>query len=316
MRHRDLLGGEEAAAEQHRAAHVEQQHGGRAGEVLVLVDGQVLGGQPHAAAPWTRCAPLRAVPRRRLTGLAGEGVGQRPAQVQVERPAELVGHRRLRPFAAGAAVTQGMRAEGVALEPREQLVEDALPDAAAAARGQLDPVAADAPGNRPPPAHRSAAGGRPAPAPRRRQAGPAPRPDRSRPGHRDRPRRPSRRPGGRGAAGGPAGRGRPPARGPRRRGRRIAGPAPPGRSRSRVEASCARSHRRRSSRRRASISDWSSARWAAVIDASSDCMAAIRSVSCSMTSSSVRAPGKKHRGAPGSRPRQARRRRAAPGAAG
>ena len=59
------------------------------------------------------------------------------------------------------------------------------------------------------------------------------------------------------------------------------------------EASRARSQRSRSSRSSASIIDWSSARCWGVIERSSDCIAAIRWVSCSTMSSSVRAPGKK-----------------------
>ena len=58
------------------------------------------------------------------------------------------------------------------------------------------------------------------------------------------------------------------------------------------DASRARSQRSRSSRSRASIIDWSSARCWGVIERSSDCIAAIRWVSCSTMSSSVRAPGK------------------------
>ena len=85
------------------------------------------------------------------------------------------------------------------------------------------------------------------------------------------------------------------------------------------EASRARSQRSRSSRSSASIIDWSSARCWGVIERRSDCIAAIRWVSCSTMSSSVRAPGKK-------RPCLARKSstsswrargpRAAPGAAG
>ncbi len=73
---------------------------------------------------------------------------------------------------------------------------------------------------------------------------------------------------------------------------RSRSPRPPGSSWSRVEASWARSQRRRSSRSSASIIESSSARCSAESDRSSDCIAAIRSASESMMSSRVRAPGK------------------------
>ncbi len=75
--------------------------------------------------------------------------------------------------------------------------------------------------------------------------------------------------------------------------KRIRSPSPPGSSWSRVEASWARSQRSRSSRSSASIIESSSARCSGERERMSDCMAAIRSASWAMTSSSVRAPGKK-----------------------
>ena len=75
--------------------------------------------------------------------------------------------------------------------------------------------------------------------------------------------------------------------------KRTRSPSPSGSSWSRFAASCARSHLRRSSRSSASIVSWSSARCSGDSDRSSDCIAAIRSASCSTTSSRVAAPGKK-----------------------
>ncbi len=73
---------------------------------------------------------------------------------------------------------------------------------------------------------------------------------------------------------------------------RTRSPSPPGSSRSRFEASWARSTSSRSSRSSASIIDWSSARCSGLIERRSDCIAAIRWASWSMMSSKVWAPGK------------------------
>ena len=79
--------------------------------------------------------------RRRSVLLAAEGVEQRAAQVEVERVAELVRLGRLVALPSPAAAIDPVATERVALEPREQVVEDLLADLAAAARGQLQPLA-------------------------------------------------------------------------------------------------------------------------------------------------------------------------------
>ena len=73
---------------------------------------------------------------------------------------------------------------------------------------------------------------------------------------------------------------------------RTRSPSPPGSSRSRFDASSARSMSSRSSRSSASIIDSSSARCCGLSERMSECSAAIRSASWSMMSSKVRAPGK------------------------
>ena len=84
----------------------------------------------------TRRSPVRG-PRGRRVLLAAEGVEQRAAQVEMERVAELVRLGRLVALAAAAAAVDPVATERVALEPREQVVQDLLADLPAAARGQL-----------------------------------------------------------------------------------------------------------------------------------------------------------------------------------
>ncbi len=91
-------------------------------------------------ARWIRRSPRRGAGRRRVL-LAAEGVEQRAAQVEVERVAELVRLGRLVALPSPAAAVDAVAAERVALEPREQVVEDLLADPPAAARGQLQPLA-------------------------------------------------------------------------------------------------------------------------------------------------------------------------------
>ena len=66
---------------------------------------------------------------------------ERPAQVEVERVAELERLRGLLALAAAAAAIEPMAAERIALEPREQVVEHLLADLPAAARRQLEALA-------------------------------------------------------------------------------------------------------------------------------------------------------------------------------
>ena len=80
-------------------------------------------------------------PRGRRVLLAPQGVEQRAAQVEVERVAEFVRLGRLVALPAPTATIQAVPAEGVALEPREQVVEHLLADLAAAARRQLEALA-------------------------------------------------------------------------------------------------------------------------------------------------------------------------------
>ena len=202
-------------------------------------------------------------------------------------------------------------AEGVAPEAREQLVEHPLADPPGAPRRQLQPLAVARQVARPPRAAGPDPRARRGRAARPRRAGRAPRRGRSR---RGRPgdstsascvlepvERRSRASWAR-APSSPSGSS--PLNGTR-------SPSPPGSSWSSVEASWARSQRSRSSRRSASIIDWSSARCSGLIERISDCIAAIRWASCSMMSSRSRAreeaavPGQELRWRPGSPPSEA-----------
>ena len=85
-------------------------------------------------ARWIRRSPRRG-PRRGRVLLAAQGVEQRAAQVEVERVAELVRLGRLVALPSPAAAIDAVTTERVALEPREQVVEDLLADLAAARAG-------------------------------------------------------------------------------------------------------------------------------------------------------------------------------------
>src|SRR6185369_3863914 len=78
--------------------------------------------------------------RRRGVLLAAKGIEQRAAQVEVERVAELVRLGRLIPLPAAPGPVDPVAAEGVALEAREQVVEDLLTDPPAAPRRELHPL--------------------------------------------------------------------------------------------------------------------------------------------------------------------------------
>src|SRR3989442_15741860 len=81
-RHRDLLGGEEAAAQEHRAAHVDEQHRRRPGQLLGPEYLEIGGRQVHATAgPKPGAGCVLGTPQR---------VFDRPPDVEVERVAELV----------------------------------------------------------------------------------------------------------------------------------------------------------------------------------------------------------------------------------
>ena len=185
----DLLGRQEAAAQQHRAAHVDEQDRRGLGQHLGPVDLEIGRGEVDPAIAARRT-------RRRRVLLAAEGVEQRAAQVEVERVAELVRLGRLVALPSPAAAIDAVTAERVALEPREQVVEDLLPDLAAASRGQLQPlpVAGEVAGLLEPASEvveRIELAARP-----RHRAGRAPRRDRSRPGRPATRRRTGRRPAG------------------------------------------------------------------------------------------------------------------------
>ena len=134
-RDRDLLGRQEAAAQQHRAAHVDQQHRRGLRQLLGPVDlevGRARGGPAdHRVA--ARAAGAFSSRPRALNSVA--------AQVEVERVAELVRLGRLVALPSPPAAVDPVPAERVALEPREQVVEHLLADPAAAARRQLQALA-------------------------------------------------------------------------------------------------------------------------------------------------------------------------------
>ena len=100
--------------------------------MLRAVDLEVVGAQPDAG-------PGGAPARRVL--LAPQRVTERAPEVEVERVAELERLGHLVALAAVAGVREPVRAERVAVEPREQLVEHLLPDPPMTPRGELEPVA-------------------------------------------------------------------------------------------------------------------------------------------------------------------------------
>src|SRR5690242_7193379 len=106
-RDRDLLCGDETAAEEHRAAHVDEEHGRRSRQLLGPKDLEILRVELQGG--------FAALPRRVL--LALERVRQGPVEVEVERVTEFVGLGRLLPLTAAAGAIQSMAAEGVAAQP-------------------------------------------------------------------------------------------------------------------------------------------------------------------------------------------------------
>ena len=126
----DLLGSQEAAAQQHRAAHVDEQDRRRLGQHLGPVDLEVRRGEVDAPAP-------RGGAGRRRVLLATQGVEQGPAKVEVERVAELVRLGRLVALPSPPASVDPVTTERVALEPREQVVEHLLADPPASRAGSV-----------------------------------------------------------------------------------------------------------------------------------------------------------------------------------
>ena len=120
-----LLGGQEEAVVQHRAAHVEHDDGGRLGLELGAEHLEVAGGEPHRGAG--------PVPLDR--------VHQGLLQVEEERVAELVGLGVVRAVAARPAVLDGVTAEAVALEVPEDVLERLVADLADGARGEAELIA-------------------------------------------------------------------------------------------------------------------------------------------------------------------------------
>ena len=131
-RDRDLLRREIAVAQEHRAAHVDEQHGRRRGRALGAVDLEVVGAEPDGG-------PGGAPARRVL--LAQQRVPSVARRSRWNGSPNSNGLRRLLALAAVAGAGEPVAAERVAVQPREQLVEDLLADPPVAARGELQPVA-------------------------------------------------------------------------------------------------------------------------------------------------------------------------------
>ena len=102
---------------QHRATHVDEQDGGRAGELLRFPDCEVPRFELDGRT-WSAMGGGVLLPSQR--------VRQRALEVEVEGAPELVGHGRLLGLSPGPGTGDRMAAERVAAEPCEQLVEDAL----------------------------------------------------------------------------------------------------------------------------------------------------------------------------------------------
>ena len=282
-RERDLLGGQEAAAQQHRATHVDEQDGRRPRQVLGPIDLEVVAASRWIARPprlagafSSRARALASVPRRsRWNGSPNSyGLVVSSALAAAARPVA-DGDRRTR---RGAAARRGRRGRA---------------GRSGGCRAGSAPAGRRRGSGSPPP--RAVARGRPGrPARRRRprRAGRAARRDRS---HRGRPARrcrpsailePIHRLQSADLGSAPSSEsGSSPRNRSGRRGRRAV-------SWSRFAASSARSQA--ADRRAAARPSSTRARAAgpALSERISDCIAAIRSASCSMMSSNVRAPGK------------------------
>ena len=125
----DLLGGDEAAPQEHRSAHIHQKDGGRPSQLLRPVDLEVVGGEGEP-------------PRLRAgVGPPASGVGHRPDQVGLEGIPPLEGLGRLVSLAAAAQMGHAMAAHGISLKPGEEVVEDLLPDPSAPPRSELQTIA-------------------------------------------------------------------------------------------------------------------------------------------------------------------------------
>ena len=126
-----LLGCEEAAAQEHRSAHVDQQDRGSARRLLRPMDREIGGVELDRPAPLGRRRILRS----------GQGIGQRLAQVEVERVAELERLGPVAPLRATPGPVDAVLAEGIPAQSGEEVVEDLLADPPAAARSQLEVLA-------------------------------------------------------------------------------------------------------------------------------------------------------------------------------
>ena len=132
QRHRDLLGRQEVVAHRHRERHVEEQHGGAAGELLGPLDLEVVGGELH----------------RRSRALTPDGVLHRLLHVEAERVAPLVGLVLVRGVVADAFAVLLVTAGAVLHELAEEVAERLVADGPDAARRELEPALAllDEPG--------------------------------------------------------------------------------------------------------------------------------------------------------------------------
>src|SRR5215216_1635029 len=112
QRHSDLLGRQEVVAHRHRERHVQEQHGGRAGEELGAFDLEVAGCEANRGA----------------AAAAPDGVLDRLLDIEVERIAELVGLVLERALVADAGaldlVAAGAVLEQLAVQVAERLVAD------------------------------------------------------------------------------------------------------------------------------------------------------------------------------------------------
>ena len=162
-RDRDLLGRQEAAAQQHRAAHVDEQDGRGPGQLLGPVDLEVVGREADRRRPRRRRRGVLLARRARWTACrAGRGgTGRRTRTAWSSRRARRPGRPRSMRWPPNAS----------RCEPREQVVEDLLADPPAAPRRELQPLARRGSGSRPPRAGGRGRRARRGRAPRRRRAG-------------------------------------------------------------------------------------------------------------------------------------------------
>src|SRR5215211_3136749 len=121
QRHSDLLGRQEVVAHRHRERHVQEQHGGRAGEQLGAFDLEVAGCEANRGAP----------------AAAPDGVLDRLLDIEVERIAELVGLVLERALVADAGALDLVAAGAVLEQLAVQVAERLVADGTDAFRGEL-----------------------------------------------------------------------------------------------------------------------------------------------------------------------------------